>query len=116
VQLTPGQASDCAQFDSVYDALPKDNVLEAAALDKGYDANRIREPLSLDGVEPVIPGRSNRTEAIAYDHSRYARRNLVERFFNKLKQFRRIATRYEKHAFTFLAMIHIVSAFISIRN
>ncbi len=116
VQLTPGQASDCAQFDSVYDALPKDNVLEAAALDKGYDANRIRERLSLDGVEPVIPGRSNRTEAIAYDHSRYARRNLVERFFNKLKQFRRIATRYEKHAFTFLAMIHIVSAFISIRN
>lgn len=116
VQLTPGQASDCAQFDSVYDALPKDNVLEAAALDKGYDANRIRERLSLDGVEPVIPGRSNRTEAIAYDHSRYARRNLVERFFNKLKQFRRIATRYEKHAFTFLAMIHIVSAFISTKN
>ena len=116
LQLTPGQSSDCAQFDSIYDALPADNVLESAALDKGYDADRIRERLTLDGVEPVIPGRSNRTEAIAYDHSRYARRNLVERFFNKLKQFRRIATRYEKHAHTFLAMLHLVSSFISIGN
>jgi len=116
LQLTPGQASDCAQFDSIYDALPNDNVLEAAALDKGYDADRIRERLALDGVEPVIPGRSNRRQSIPYDRSRYARRNLVERFFNKLKQFRRISTRYEKHAFTFLAMLHLVSAFISIKN
>ena len=53
---------------------------------------------------------------IPCDHSRYARRNLVERFFNKLKQFRRIATRYEKHTLPFLAMLHTVSAFISIRN
>ena len=116
LQLTPGQASDCAQFDLIYDALPEDNVLEAAALDRGYDADRIRERLSLDGVEPVIPGRSNRCKPVPYDHSRYARRNLVERFFNKLKQFRRIATRYEKHALTFLAMLHLVSAFISIKN
>jgi len=47
---------------------------------------------------------------------KYKQRNRIERFFNKLKQFRRIATRYEKHAFTFLAMIHIVSAFISAQN
>jgi transposase len=116
IELTPGQASDCAQFDSLYEALPEENVLEFAALDKGYDTNAIRARLSLDGIEPVIPGRSNRIEPIVYDKNKYTRRNRVERFFNKLKQFRRIATRYEKHAFTFLAVIHIASAFISARN
>ena len=116
VQLTPGQASDCAQFESLYRALPEENVLESAALDGAYDTNAIRARLSLDGIEPVIPGRSNRTEPIAYDLIKYKQRNRIERFFSKLKQFRRIATRYEKHAFTFLAMIHIVSAFISAQN
>jgi len=116
LQLTPGQASDCAQFDSLYSALPAENVLASAALDKGYDADRIRARLCLDGIEPVIPGRENRTVTIIYDQDLYAQRNLVERFFNKLKQFRRIATRYEKYAHTFLAMIQIVAAFISIRN
>jgi transposase len=104
IQITPGQASDCAQFESLYRALPEDNVLESAALDKGYDTNAIRERLSLDGIEPVIPGRSNCVEPIVYDEIKYEQRNRVERFFNKLKQFRRIATRYEKHAFTFLAL------------
>jgi putative transposase len=116
LQLTPGQASDCAQFDALYAALPTENVLASAALDKGYDADRIRARLCLDGIEPVIPGRENRTVTIVYDQVLYAQRNRVERFFNKLKQFRRIATRYEKYAHTFLAMIHIVAAFISIRN
>jgi len=116
IQLTPGQASDCAQFELLYQALPKENLIATAALDKGYDTNAIRTRLALDGIEPVIPGRSNRIEPIPYDEEQYKERNRVERFFNKLKQFRRIATRYEKHAFTFLAMIHIVAAFISARN
>lgn len=116
LQLTPGQASDCAQFEPLYRALPEDNVLESAALDKGYDANAIRTRLAVDGIEPVIPGRSNRNATITYDKNKYQQRNRIERFFNKLKHFRRIATRYEKHAFTFLAMIHIVAALISVRN
>lgn len=116
IQLTPGQASDCMQFEPLYRALPEDNVFESAAFDKGYDTNAIRARLSLDGIEPVIPGRSNRTEPIVYDKTKYKERNRVERFFNKIKQFRRIATRYEKHAFTFLAFIHIVAAFVSARN
>ncbi len=95
LQLSAGEASDCAQLEAVYDELPQDNVLESAALDKGYDANRIRDTLTLDGIEPVIPGRSNRQGAMVYDHAKYAKRNVVERFFNKLKQFRRMATRYE---------------------
>jgi transposase len=116
LQLSPGEASDSTQFEAIYAELPEDNVLESAALDKGYDANRIRERLVLDGIEPVIPGRSNRREVILYDRIKYAKRNVVERFFNKLKQFRRIATRYEKYAHTFLAMTHIVAAFILVRN
>jgi transposase len=116
IQLTPGQASDCAQFESLYRALPEENLLESAALDKGYDTNAIRDRLSLDGIEPVIPPRSHRLAPIGYDKIKYKERNRAERFFNKLKHFRRIATRYEKHAFTFLAMVHIVAAFISARN
>lgn len=115
IQLTPGQSSDCAQFESLYAALPEENILESAALDKGYDTNAIRERLALDGIEPVIPGRSNRIEPIVYDKIKYKERNRVERFFNKIKNFRRIATRYEKHAFTFLALIHISAAFIAAR-
>jgi len=114
--LSPGEASDCAQFEALYAELPQENVLQSAALDKGYDANRTREILTLDGIEPVIPGRSNRREVIIYDRVKYAKRNVVERFFNKLKQFRCIATRLEKYAHTFLAMTHIVAAFILARN
>jgi len=50
LQLSPGEASDSAQFEALYAELPQDNVLESAALDKGYDANRIREILTLDGI------------------------------------------------------------------
>jgi transposase len=116
IQITPGQSSDCAQFNTLHNELPEENVIIAAALDKGYDSNEIRETLSADGIEPVIPGRSNRTKVIVYDQTKYKARNRIERFFNKLKQFRRIATRYEKHAFTFVAAIHIVAAFIAVRN
>ena len=104
------------QQEALDEALPKENLIATAALDKGYDANAIRARPALEGIEPVIPGRSNRIEPIPYDEEQYKERNRVERFFNKLKQFRRIATRDEKHAFTFLAMIHIVAAFISAWN
>ena len=66
-------------------------------------------------IEAVIPPRSNRTEAIDHDKEKYKRREKVERFFNKLKQFRRIATRYEKLSRTFMAFIHIASIWIMLR-
>jgi transposase len=116
IQITPGQASDCVQFRSIHQELPEENVIEHAAGDKGYDTNEIRALLAEEGIEPVIPGRSNRTQTIVYDKTKYKERNRIERFFNKLKHFRRIATRYEKHSFTFLAMIHIAAAFIAVRN
>lgn len=116
LHLTEGQAHDGRQFEALYDALPADNVLESAALDKGYDADRIRARLACDGIEAVIPPISTRSKKLHYDAALYRERNRVERFFNKLKQFRRIATRYDKLAKTFFAAVHLVAAFIIARN
>ena len=85
-------------------------------MDKAYDADRIRERLSYDGVQAVIPPLPTRARKLPYDHSRYREPNCIERFSNKVKHFRRIATRYDKLAKTFFAALCIVSAFILIRN
>lgn len=71
--------------------------------------------LAEDGIDPVIPPKSNRKEQIPYDAAVYRQRNRVERFFKRLKHFRRIATRYEKYACTFLAMVHLTAAFLYLR-
>jgi putative transposase len=113
--LSPGQSADCSRFGELFGELSEDNVIEAAALDKGYDTNAIRDHLALEGIEAVIPPRSHRKEQFAYDKAVYRERNRVERFFNRLKHFRRIATRYEKYSRTFLAMVHLTSAFILTR-
>ncbi len=87
-----------------------------AIMDKAYDSKGIRQALADQGVEAVIPARLNRIETIHHDQEKYKRRQQVERFFNKLKQFRRIATRYDKLARTVLAFVHIVSAWIMLRS
>ena len=116
LHLTPGQAHDGRQFESLYESLDPENVLESAALDRGYDADRIRERLALDGLAAVIPPISTRCQKLPYDKALYRGRNRIERFFNKLKQFRRIATRYDKLAKTFFAAVHLVAAFLIVRN
>lgn len=113
--LSPGQSADCSRFGELFASLEKDNVLEAAALDKGYDTNAIRDHLGEEGIEPVIPPKSNRREMIGYSREIYRERNRVERFFNRIKHFRRIATRYEKYACTFLAMVHVTATLLFLR-
>ncbi|MBB6486709.1 hypothetical protein GGD46_004008 [Rhizobium lusitanum] len=71
--------------------------------DKGYDADAIREELLLHGARPVIPSRSTRKRPLPWDYVAYKDRNRIERMFNKLKQFRRIATRYDKTRMRLLA-------------
>ena len=71
--------------------------------DKGYDANAFRKALREIGTKPVIPGRSNRKREIDYDKTRYRDRHLIENAFCRLKDFRRIATRYDKLARNFLS-------------
>ena len=77
--------------------------------DKGYDANAFRKPLRDQGTRPVIPGRSNRKRKIRYDKTRYRDRHLVENAFCRLKDFRRIATRYDKLRRNFLSAVALAT-------
>jgi len=102
--LTPGQASDTGQAEPLLE-----EVEPAAFLaDKGYDADALIETLESRAITPVIPSKANRTEPRDTDFALYRERNLVERFFCKLKQYRAIATRYDKLANTFLAAVALV--------
>jgi len=75
--------------------------------DKGYDATYIIEKVKELGMKPLIPPRSNRKNQRKYDKELYKKRNLIERMFNKMKHFRRVATRYDKLATSFLSFVHI---------
>jgi putative transposase len=99
----------------VWHDLPALPELDAAVMDKAYDSDVIRQVLHDQGVEAVIPSKTNRIEEIRYDKEQYKCRQKVERFFSKLKHFRRIATRYDKLSRTFLAFIHLVATWMMIR-
>ena len=107
--LTPGQAHDLEGADAF---LPQ---IEAAALlaDKAYDADkRVIEPLLAAGKTPVIPSVPGRSIRRIYDRDLYKERHLIENFFCRLKQFRAIATRYDKRAVNFLAGIYAAACLI----
>ena len=111
--LSPGQAHDSTLAgDLLEDQLPADSVLLA---DKAYDAEWIRAMIEAQDAVPIIPDRSTAKTPHAFRRDLYRLRNRVERFFNKLKQFRRIATRYEKLAANYLAMIKIATIRIWMR-
>lgn len=89
--------------------------ISAPLRDRPLDSDAIRADLTRRGIEPVIPPLRCRKEAISYDKATYRQRNKVERLFNRLKQFRRVATRYDKLDETFLAFIHLTAALVMIR-
>ena len=106
--LTGGEASDYTAAEPLMDipvAAPK-----ALLADKGYDGDRFRESLLIRGILPIIPPRSNRKVPQHPDYRRYRDRNRVERMFGKLKQQRRIATRYEKTALSFESFLNLAAA------
>jgi len=107
--LTEGQVSDVKGADLVLDDLPEAEVLIG---DKGYDSDKLRKALRERGIEPCIPGRSNRKEPIEYDKELYKQRNLIERLFGRLKDWRRIATRYDRCDHTFFSAICIAATMI----
>ena len=84
--------------------------------DKAYDADWIRDLITAQGAAPNIPDRSNRKDRHCFSKVLYKERNLVERFFNKIKQFRRVATRYEKLGANFLAMTKLAAIRIWLRS
>lgn len=106
--LTGGQVADITQGPALVDALATDAVVA----DKGYDSNAFVDTITRMGAEAVIPPRSNRLTPREFDRERYKARNLVERFFNRLKQFRRLATRYDKLANRFNAFLHLACTYI----
>lgn len=111
--LTGGQASDIGQAENLL-ALTKES---AAALlgDKGYDSDAFIQKLTEKGMEPVIPSRSNRINPRSCDWFMYKERHLIECFFNKIKHYRRISSRYEKMARNYMGFIRFVSALIWLR-
>nr|WP_312889382.1 IS5 family transposase [Rhizobium laguerreae] len=78
--------------------------------DKGYDGDAIREELLIHGIKPVIPPKANRKNPPSCDFKAYKDRNLIERMFNRLKQFRRIAIRYDKTRKSFEAFLALAAA------
>jgi len=107
--LTGGEVHDLAGADHL---LPEMQA-EMLIADKAFDADaRVLEPLAAAGKTAVIPPRANRRSPREFDRDLYKARHLIENFFAKLKQFRAIATRYDKTARNFLAAIHLAAAAI----
>jgi transposase len=110
IALTSGARNDRPGFDAVFAALPDDPHLEQAVMARGYESNHIRDTLEKAQILPVIPPKKNRKTCLEDDQEKYKLREKIERFFAKLQQFRRIATRYEKLGSTFLAFIHLTAS------
>ena len=107
--LSPGQAHDLDGADALLPGLQADTLIA----DKAFDAEeRVLGPLTRAGKTAVIPPKANRKNLRAYDKDLYKARHLIENFFAKLKQFRAIATRYDKTARNFLGAIHLAAAAI----
>lgn len=107
--LTPGQAHDLEGADAFLPQMQADTLLA----DKAFDADkRVIEPLLRDAKTPVIPSMPGRKKKRPYDRDLFAARHLVENFFCRLKQFRAIATRYDKLAVNFLAGVYAAAILI----
>lgn len=99
--MTAGQISDYIGAAALIDALPKTQWLLA---DRGYDADWFRDALEEKGIKPCIRGRKSRNEPIKYDKRRYRRRSRIDILFGRLKDWRRVATRYDRYPTAFSAI------------
>ena len=104
--LTPGNVSDITVAPGL---LTRAGGARYVLADKGYDADSLRRTLRQAGAVPVIPGRITRKRKVAYDRNRYRDRHLIENAFCRLKDFRRVATRYDKLADNFLSAVALAA-------
>jgi transposase len=104
--LTGGQVADCTAADTLLDRMPKTRILHG---DKGYDSDAIRRKIEGKGAAPNIPPKANRRWKSCFSPYLYRDRNAIERMFCRFKDFRRIATRYDRHARNFLAAVCIAA-------
>lgn len=112
LKLTEGQAHDGKSAEDMLSALPKRCVLLA---DRGYDSDALRAMIAAQGATANIRPLDHRVDPPAFSKRIYKRRNLVERFFNKLKHYRAIATRFDKHDANFMASIKLAALRIWMR-
>jgi len=112
--ITAGEAHDLKGYDALMDEnAPDPKVLLA---DRGYDADAVRVDVEKRGGVPVIPTKKNRRVQLEIDGAIYALRNRIERCFNRLKNARRVATRYDKLAETFLGFVHLTAVRLWLRH
>ena len=112
LKLTEGQAHDGRSADDMLDSVGKGQTLLA---DRAYDSDALRDTLAERGAKANIKPMPNRVNIPKFNKKLYRKRNLVERFFNKLKHFRAVATRFEKHDANYLALVKLASARIWMR-
>ena len=108
---SPGQRNDIAFAHDLIDGIDADRAIA----DKGYDADHLVDRIAQSGVDAVIPPKRNRKVQRTYDVDLYKERNRIERFFNKLKQFRRVATRYDKLLANFMGFVKLAAIAIWLR-
>jgi len=107
--LSEGQMSDYKGAALMIDTLPK---AKAMLGDRGYDADWFRDALAARGIVPCIPSKTNRKVPIPHDRLLYRQRHRIENMFGKLKDWRRIHTRYDRCAHTFMSAICLAAAVI----
>lgn len=111
MKLTAAQESDIAQAEE----LLAEHEPEVVIADKGYDKKALVEEIESRGAQAVIPTQKNRVEQREIDEHLYRERNLCERFWNKVKQYRRVATRYEKKGINFLAFVKVAAMMVMLQ-
>ena len=104
--ITPGQQGDITTAPALLEDIPAKHVLA----DKAYDSNALRALIKAKRAKAVIPSNRTRKKRIRHDKAIYKMRNQIERCINRLKHFRRFATRYDRRASRFLAFIHLACA------
>ena len=110
--LTAGQCHDITQASALITGYTCDYVIADAA----YDSDEFRTEIAAQGAVDVIRPRRNRLEDISYDKDLYKLRNVVERFFHRLKQYRRVATRYDKYAMRYLGFVYFAAILITYKT
>lgn len=109
--VTAGQVGDITQAPALLEGQRSDAVLA----DKAYDSNALRETIAGMGAKAVIPSNRTRKTIIPHDEAIYTHRNCIERCFNRMKHFRRFATRYDRRSIHFQGVVYLVSAMIWMR-
>ena len=109
--VTAGQVGDITQAPALLDGQSGEAVLA----DKAYDSNALRQTIADMGAEAVIPSNRSRKIIIPHDEVVYINRNRIERCFNRMKHFRRFATRYDRRTIHFQGFIHLAAAMIWLR-